>query len=174
MTMKAWYVEGAEQREAYLRFAAYMLNESDAFSLVYFRYSESEALKKSARRVKNLLEPLKIYAQNVNEWPSMITLNENSHIYRLTVYRAEPEAMEALKQADSLWDWDYPVLPMDLCFYKEGYAWFAASSHEEWNSLYTDDEQVIERLRAMGLTVLQEKDMDEAKLFFDERTKKEK
>ena len=171
--MKAWYVEGMERQEEYLRFAEYMLSESDSFSLVYFRYNESDALKKSARKVKNLLDPLKIFAQNVNEWPSMITLNENSHIYRLTGYRAEPAAMEALKQADSLRDWDYPALPMDLCFYKDGYAWFAASSHERWNSLYTNDERVIDRLRAMGLTVIMEEDMDESKLFFDARTKKE-
>jgi len=170
--MKSWWVEGIEQREAYLRFVQYMLEVSDAFSLIYFRYAEDEPLKKSARKVKNLLERFKIYARNVNQWPAMITQNENNHIYRMIMYRAAPEAVEALGEADSLWDWDYPARPMDLCFYKDGYGWFAASSHEQWNALYTDDERIVERMRSLGLTVTREGDMDESKLFYDDRTGK--
>lgn len=168
--MKAYNVEELENREIYLSFLRYMLVQSDAFSLIYFRYSEKEKMKVSTREIKNLLTQFKMYSRDVNEWPGTITLNDNHHIYRLVMYRATLEAKEALAKANSLFEWDYPKLPMDLCFYKNGYAWFAASSHEQWAELYVSDESVVDDLKKMGVKLTFSRNIQEAMLFFEERT----
>ena len=75
-----------------------------------------------------------------------MTLNENGHIYKLTLYRAESGAFDALAEADGLFDWDHPQFPMDLCFFKDGFAWFVSSGHGGYAVLYTDSDDVVERL----------------------------
>ena len=54
-----YYIDKFSSKERYAQFIRYMLSISDAFSVVYFRYSESEPLKKSTREIKKLLDPYK-------------------------------------------------------------------------------------------------------------------
>lgn len=165
--MKCYYVSGLDDRTAYLKFVQYMIERSSSFSLVYFRYNSSEKLKKTCRSVKTDLASYKLFEKNVLKWPSMETRNENGHIYRLAMYRSVPEVESVLARANSLWDWDYPALPMDLCFYKDGYAWFAASSHETWNCLYIDDANTAAEMRALGFVLTDEAEIDDTSVFYE-------
>lgn len=172
--MKSYYVAGLDDSSAYCKFIEYMWSRSSAFSLVYFRYNSSEKMKKTCRSVKTQLEPYKIFEKNVLKWPSMETLNANTHIYRLAMYRSTAEAKNVLLQAGSLWDWDYPLLPMDLCFYRDGYAWFAASSHETWNALYIDDKSIAAEMKALGFELTDEEDVRDGNIFYEESLRKER
>ena len=89
----------------------------------------------------------------------------------MRTYRVSFDSLEALEAADSLWDWDYPEYPMDLCFYSHGYAWFASSVHEHWNALYTDKANMIRDLISVGLQVSLTGETDEKDIFFDESLK---
>lgn len=165
--MKSYYVAKLDTSCMYLKFIEYMLKKSSAFSLVYFRYNSSEKLKKTTRTLKNNLAPYKLFEKNVLAWPSMITLNRGGHIYRLAMYKATNEVGGILSAVNSLWDWDYPALPMDLCFYRNGYAWFAASSHERWNSLYVNDEEIIKEMREEGFELVDETEVSDDSVFYE-------
>lgn len=163
--MKSYYIEDFTDKSTYIEFIRYMLSHSDYFSFVCFKYKESERTKRSTKEVLDLLKPYREYAKNVNEWPGNMTLNENNHIYRLFMYSATSEAISALSKADRIYDWDYPKFPMDLAFYKNGYAWFESVSHERWNSLYTADMAVIDDLKQLGVDVIFNREVDESTLF---------
>lgn len=165
-TMKSYYIEEFSDKAVYLAFLRYMLLNSNYYSFICFKYKESEKTKKTTKEVLQSLAPYKIYVKSVNEWPGTITQNDNHHIYRLIVYKASLDAIPALSKANCLFDWDYPRLPMDLAFYKDGYAWFASSSHERWNSLYTNDETVISDLKQLGVRISYDHDVNESSLFY--------
>ena len=111
----------------------------------------------------------------MTRWPGTITMDFR-HIYNLRVYRINKtnpksvfDILDALETAGSLWDWDYPEYPMDLCFYNNGFAWFASSAHEQWNALYADEPAGIAAdLESIGLQVSQDGDIAEGELFYDE------
>lgn len=168
--MKTYYIDDFKNKDVYDNFIRYMLSHSDAFSFVYFKYRNGEPTKKTTADIKKLLLPYKMYAENVSKWPSTVTLNEFNHIYRLVMYKSVPQAEIALTKVDAIYDWDYPKYPMDLCFYRDGYAWFATSSHECWNALYTNDISIIEELKTLGVSIFRDDDTDDENLFYDKRT----
>lgn len=71
-------------------------------------------------------------------------------------------------QTISIFEWDDPQFPMDLCFFRNGYAWFAASSHERWDALYLDDRSIRDDLIALRAKLTRGDDIDERNLFHDE------
>ena len=166
--MKKYYINNFTTKEAYQAFIRYMLLNSDAFSFVYFKYRDSDRTKKSTKEIKDLLKPYKICARIVNEWPGTITLNENGHIYRLVMYKACIEAEKALNKASQIYEWQYPEFPTDLCFYKNGYAWFASCAHENLNWFYTNEQSVIDELTQLGVDIEYCSDIDDSKMFYDE------
>ncbi|MBE6809301.1 MAG: hypothetical protein E7524_07520 [Ruminococcaceae bacterium] len=169
--MKSYYIDKFDNKDSYISFIKYMLNNSETFSLVYFKYCENEKTKKSAKIIQNLLKPYKIFALNGNQWPSTVTLNENNHIYKIVLYKADINAQTALCIADDIFDWDYPNLPMDLCFYKNGYAWFSSSSHEREAYVYTNDAHDIDALIKLGANIEFDCEIDDSQLFLEKSLK---
>lgn len=165
--MKEYYVEEFKNKESYLAFIRYMLLNSDTFSLIYFKYIESEKTKKSVKEVKKALEHLKIYSCNTLKWPGTETTNNDHHIYRMIIYNSLLDAEKVLNKVEQIYEWQYPQLPMDLCFYKNGYAWFASCAHENLNWLYTNEISVVEDLKTLGVDLFFRKDVDESILFYN-------
>ena len=170
--MKSYLLNDFSEKEAYLRFIDYMLDESEAFSLVYFKYDKREPTKKSTNEVAEMLKPYKICSHETCSWPSNMTLNENGHIYKLTLYRAERGAFDALAKADGLFDWDYPRFPMDLCFFKGGYAWFVSSGHSQYAVIYTDSDDAVARLSDIGAKIQLNGEIKESNLYTTEDAKR--
>ena len=167
--MKTYLVEPMKTKEIYKKFIKVMLERSDAFSLVYFKYRETEIPRRKVRITKKKLEDYLIYSHRGNEWPAMMTMNEFGHIYEIALYRADPRAADALNIVNDVFDWDYPKYPMDLCFYKDGYGWFSCCSHEQYADINTDDATIIEELKAVGVELNYDGEIDESNLFFDEK-----
>ena len=86
------------------------------------------------------------------EWPNTQTF-DTRHIYNIVFYYAKTECLDILCQVKCLYDWDYPDAPMDLCFYKDGYCWFAVTAHEGFSYLYTDDLKVVKDLKKLGVNL---------------------
>lgn len=168
--MKKYYLEGLDHPNTYKLFVRTMCAYSSAFSLVYFRYTENEKQKRSCRTIKERLKPYKISKRNTNVMPSMITGNWLNHIYELTFYRVCFETADVLESVKNLYEWDYPKHPMDLCFFKDGYAWFISSAHEFDCTLYTNDSALIRGLQSLGIQVEQVGEIDEASLFYEQDT----
>lgn len=68
--IKRYYIDALNKRLPYTKFIDYMVAHSDAFSVVYFKYHDSERTKKSTREMKKQLEPYKLFSCNVDKWPA--------------------------------------------------------------------------------------------------------
>ena len=148
--MNDYFLGEFKEFEHYKNFIEYMLLHSDTFSVIYFRYRENEPLKRRTKLIRDQLKPYMLFNKNVMEWPGTITWNENHHIYRFVLYRAELECLDTLLLVENLYEWDYPYAPMDLCFYRDGYCWMSVTAHEGYADLYTNDEQEVETLESLG------------------------
>lgn len=166
--MNEYWLEDFNNKENYLQFVEYMVEKSDAFSLVYFRYHKSEKIKSNVKEIKTLLRPFLIKSWYGTKWASMETLNEKNHLYQIATYRSERETSKALGKARCIFDWDYPNYPMDLCFFKNGTAWFSSSSHERTAYLYTENQQAIKELEDLGAKITLYDNVDPSFLFYEE------
>ncbi len=168
----SYYVEGCEIEEISHRFLRVILSYSDVFSLIFFRYRQNEKTSKSAAMIKKKLAPFKLFSQDVNEWPGTKTLNERGHIYRMITYRANIDVLPTIEEVATLWDWDYPLFPMDPCFYKNGYAWFSVSSHEHWNKLILGKGPsfpLISDLESIGVTLIPGKKVKCSDIYYNSK-----
>ena len=167
--MNVYFVDHFSSKAAYHGFISYVGAYSDAFSLIYFQYSEKETPRPRVSAGRNALQPDLIYEEVVTCWPGTETKNEQGHVYLLRAYRRTFESLAALEIASSLWDSNYPDFPMDLCFYKNGFSWFASSVHEHWNALYTDKPYMVKDLESLGLRLTPCDTNNDGVLFFDEK-----
>lgn len=164
--MKRYWINEFDDKEKYLKFMEYMLKKSEMFTFVYFKYRESERTKRSTKNIQKLLKPHKICSRVTNHMPGMETRNDNNHIYKLVFYRAEPDAINAFSKADRLFAWDYPEFPMDISFFKDGFAWFVSVSHEKDAVLYTDDKQTVDELIEIGVNIEEYGEISVDQLFY--------
>ncbi|MFH0070360.1 hypothetical protein [Peribacillus sp. NPDC056705] len=51
-----------------------------------------------------------------------------------------------LDATNSLYDWEYPQLPEDLSFFKNGKEWLATNSHEQECYILTEDKNEIDKV----------------------------
>ena len=133
-----YYVEGCEKKDTWHLFQRVLLAYSDAFSLVYFKYQDNETQSVGVSQINEELSQYEMDERIVTEWPGTRHIN-GRYNYRMVTYRIDSSVfnvMDTLEKVDTLWDWDYPEYPMDICFYRNGIAWFATSAHEHWNALY--------------------------------------
>lgn len=143
-TYKSYYVEGLGRRENYLRFISYMLNNSDHFSLVYF--SEGKKKTESAKQMQDSLSPFRISRKQVWKWPGTTTWDTRNK-YHIEVFKVDPGAVDAIyrifEAVEEITKWMYPALPMDLAFYKNGYAWFESCTHEDLFRIFLNRESRV-------------------------------
>lgn len=158
--MRCFYISDFNSKKLYEKFIEYMLLNSEYFSFIYFRYRENEKMKKRTRVIHDSLKNYKVKSKFTYEWPGTVSFDEN-HFYKFVLYKSSLEVKDILCQVNRLMDWDYPIAPMDLCFYKDGYCWFSVTAHEEDFSLYTDDKAVIKDLQNMGVELEYLYDTDE-------------
>ena len=164
-------VEGCENKEISQRFLRAVLACSDAFSLIYFRYRTNEKYSEGVSRIKKRLDRFRLDSRDVTEWPgTRIISNEQGHSYRMVTYRVCMDILPILEEVDTLWDWDYPLFPMDPCFYKNGYAWFVVTAHEHWNMLYLERKvpcvPLASDLESLGVSLIPEKKVSASELYY--------
>ena len=166
---KSYYVDGCESKKISHLFLRAILANSDAFSLIYFKFRENEKFSKGVSGMKKRLAPYKIDSRDVTEWPGTKLLsNEQNHIYRMETYQVDMDVLPVLEEVDTIWDWDYPDYPMDPCFYKNGYVWFAVTAHEHANTLYLRDSEnfpLAADLESIGVSLIPGRKVEQSALF---------
>lgn len=167
-TMKQYDVEGLREREKYERFIEYILPLSDAFSVVYFQYRDSEKLSASARRIKDGLKKYKIYSKTTDSMPSMIT-EDHRHKYVYTLYKSDPAVKEILLSVENMYEWDYSKYPMDLCFFRNRRAFFVSSAHAHYADITIEDPGMKDALERLGIGLTFERNVTEDDLYYDEK-----
>jgi len=148
--LKCFYISELKSKIQYEQFIEYMLLNSDYFSFIYFRYKENEKMKKSTKEIHDNLKNFKIKSKFTNKWPGTVSFDED-HFYKFVLYRSTVEAKDILCKVKNLFDWDYPMAPMDLCFYKDGYCWLSVTAHEADVSLYTENKNILKDLDTIGI-----------------------
>ncbi len=172
--MKTLFIFNPESKDQYNELVSLLHSASEAFSLTYYREDEKEEYSPSVQEIRKQLEPALIHSELTRVMPSM-QIGGNYGLYELALYRTEIPQFSTLTDASSsLWDWDYPNLPMDLCFFRNGAAWFISSAHERFAYLYLSDDDMSEYLLAMlrevGLEFEEQGSREEKDLFHDDRT----
>lgn len=170
MFFDSYYVGGLEDEDVSRRFLRTILSYSDAFSLIYFKYQQNEKGSPGTAEIQKGLSRFILNSRNVTEWPGTKLLsNKQDHIYCMKTYRIDFfKMLPVFERVKTLWDWDYPNYPMDPCFYKDGYAWFAVSTHEHWNELYlrkSTSYPLASDLESLGVSLISQGKADEAKLY---------
>jgi len=162
--MKKYWISEFSNKQAYDSFIEYMLLNSEYFSFVYFGYGTNPKMKAGLREIKNDLQKYQVHSQKTLNMPGMITLDTNN-TYRIAIYRSTPEVYNVLTKEKDIFDWDYPDRPMDLAFFRDGYAWFISVSHEMYAYFITDNEDEIEHLKSLGVNIIDVDDTREGSIF---------
>ena len=97
-----------------------------------------------------------------------ISPNDNYFI-DICVYKVCNEVKTYLTEPKGLFNWKYPYFPDDLCFFKDGFCWFATVAHEGFAVLFIKNYQDVILLKELGVQI-EEKGIEENKndLFYEE------
>ena|SRR5690554_6126133 len=94
-----------------------------------------------------LLEELKddfIYKKEQNKWPGTISVPMAMVYY----FRTSEKSREIiLNKTDSLFNWQAPNLPDDLCFLKNNKEWLVTTAHAEYCHIDTEDKLEVQQLQ---------------------------
>lgn len=143
--MKKYLINSFSSKEAYVSFINYAVTHSDYFSLVYFRYSEKDRVKKSIKEIHNKLQKHKVCVKRGGRWPEVIVSPENKHVYKVVLYKSDTDVIPILSVVNSLQEWEFPQYPEELCFYRDGICWITTVH------LYTDNNNEINYLSELGI-----------------------
>ncbi|MEK8127997.1 leucine-rich repeat domain-containing protein [Paenibacillus filicis] len=152
MTSTMLQIDNNPSDQAYRRLIDYAIAHTAMFVLAE-RHQLS--MDKPAKALLRALQPylIKTYESGVIMGVNAIGYTYEDTIY---VYRCCPEAGELLKQAaSSLFDWQHPRLPEDLCFWDEQERdWLVNVAHERIAGLHLSEEEALslrEELRGVFL-----------------------
>jgi hypothetical protein len=107
----------------------FLLNISNKFSFVI---RTNYKITKEEMEILRLFNKYLIYEDNVASWPGTNLLyGKTAHIY---YYDFKQESFELLlKISNTLYEWEHPQKPEDLCFYNNADAIFASITHEKYS-----------------------------------------
>ena len=171
MKYDAYFIDGLENEAIWKKLLPRIIAFSDSFSFTTFKYNYHEKNSPGVAKIKKVLSKAKIGSRVVNKWPSTELLGKQKHIYRMDLFRIRLVDMDsvfsAFDEVGSLWNWDYPAYPMDPCFYKNGFAWFVVSTHENWCQIFLKEDIALKKedIEATGVTLVSEGEVDESRLF---------
>ena len=101
-------------------------------------------------------------------WPSTEILSGSS-LYDINVYSTNQSVKELLLRPNSFLSWRFPYFPEDLSFFRNGYCWVYASSHEEYIEIFPKNEEEYNILTDMGIEFTDEyKVTPVSELFYEE------
>ena len=100
---------------------------------------------------KAKLSKLKVKAQFRYSWVGTEIIPTGRYEYLVCFYRAENSALQCLLSVNSLFDWIWPTMPQDLCFFRENTCWFCSISHEKQAILTEPTNQDIEFFEQLDL-----------------------
>ena len=128
--------------KAYREFIDLVCNFSDKFLLVERKEMDSND---NLKNVLKKLESSLIEMREQSEWPTtMLGEGATAKVY---YYKIDSNSKNILKEkSNSLFAWEQPELPEDLCFIKDDKAWISTCSHEGYCDIVSNDSNIIESI----------------------------
>ena len=128
--------------KAYKEFIDLVSSFSDKFLLVEREDMDSND---NLKRVLKRLEIALIEIKEQSEWPT--TMLGEGAIAKVYYYKVDSNTKNILKEeSDSLFEWEQPKLPEDLCFMKNDTVWISTCSHEGYCDIVSNDSNIIESI----------------------------
>ena len=85
------------------------------------------------------------------------SVNRGKYLYDICFYKACSEIEEVLlSKVDSLYAFNPPYLPEDICFYKNGYCWLGTLTHEKSNFINIENKEDYNYFKKIGLKLRKE------------------
>lgn len=116
--------------QVYRALLEYAFSKTDYFMLVYLR-SNGKAYSKGQAEIKCALADFQVKRRTNPSWPGVPYTERSNTAYQVIFYKNSPEALEILKSAEKMSDWNAPLYPMDLAFFKGNRCWFYSVAHEK-------------------------------------------
>ncbi|MGL4877139.1 hypothetical protein [Paraclostridium dentum] len=138
---------GNVEGRGYKEFIDLVTSLSDKFLLVERNdMSSSDNLINVLKKLESSLIDMK----EQSEWPSAMLTESIAKVY---YYKIDDNSKNVLKEeVDSLFSWEQPELPEDLCFINGDESWISTSSHEGYCDIISEDEDIIDSiLRIKGV-----------------------
>lgn len=126
--------------DLYLQLIDYLFLKSELALLVV---RDSKGLSEEASGLLQKLEPYLHRREQADRWPGTVLMRDKAQVL---YYNLTPELAHLLKSASSLYRWQHPSLPEDLCFLRQtGEPLFTSIAHEHdaYFSLSDEEFQVL-------------------------------
>lgn len=68
----------------------------------------------------------------------------------IKVIKFDEALLKVLKNTEGLYDWKYPNMPEDLCFYNEDKCILRSVAHENLCFIFADDDEIIHKIKEIG------------------------
>ena len=69
----------------------------------------------------------------------------------IKVVKLDKSLVDILKTTNGLYDWKFPNMPEDLCFYSKGKCLLSSVAHEGLCFIYADTEETVSAIKEIGL-----------------------
>ncbi|RDC49142.1 hypothetical protein DVA85_25310 [Acinetobacter sp. RIT592] len=138
---------GNVEGRGYKEFIDLAASLSDKFLLVERNdMSSSDNLINVLKKLESSLIEMK----EESEWASAMLTESTVKVY---YYKIDDNSKNVLKEeVNSLFSWEQPNLPEDLCFINGYESWISTSSHEGYCDIISEDEDIIDSiLRIKGV-----------------------
>lgn len=127
-----------------------------SFCLPIYSGSEFEEYKKKIKPLLGAFEPNLIHSEKTNCYAGQ----ETEHLNEVYYYSTIGLSGEPFKMAESIYDWLYPDLPEDICFFKEGVCWFQSIAHEKLCFVYDSSKKTKDHLTWLSFNFIEDQNKD--------------
>lgn len=155
--------------EKYKEFLHIAIDSSDAFSIM-IRYPKSpetlfgfnkgfykEAIDyiKTMKQWRAAMQANLLKSRHDSQWASGISYDPN-YAFTIDYYKFNTDTLPFVMQPQSLFGWNGPLFPEDICFFKKGYCWMTTTTHETFASVSNSSPKAIAWLKGHLQCIIEE------------------
>ena len=160
--------------KTYYKLIDYITNRCDMFSFFYPHYNKIIVTSKNSEiypeyeiGFESISQGENEYIQNVSnlQWRTDYIRKKIIKSYedveyvgstcgcacQITIAQLDESIGGFFKSTGGLYDWRFPDMPEDLCFFSKGNCWLRSIAHEKLCFIFTDDDYEKKVLKKMGL-----------------------
>lgn len=125
------------------------INADDTIESVNFVALENNDLFcRYKNKVKFAVKMSGVAKNIINEYESLTYYGKKcNHTFDVFVMSVGSNLRDYLFLTDSIYDWKYPDLPEDICFFKNNKCVLETITHEKLTFLHTDDKELLRKIK---------------------------
>ena len=104
------------------------------------------------------MEPFLLKSRHDSQWAAGISYDRNFY-FTINYYRFCKQTLSYVLEPKSLFRWNGPTYPEDICFFREGECWMSCCSHERF-AVITSANPLVETFVEQKVRCIKEDDAD--------------